>query len=136
MFLRSHSSNADVVYVSGLYCLMMLLLVLWKQVTPFGDYKQNSVYRWLRMPYTVCPLSGWTSSGIYKFISNKESNRQCVALQLTRVKTGEVIPDNTAPKSYLPLFVENYYWAFCTNSRTRRIRQAKMASKKVSSFVS
>ena len=24
-------------------------------------------------------------------------------------KKGEVVPDNTAPKSYLPLFVENYY---------------------------
>ena len=33
-----------------------------------------------------------------------------MALDLARVKKGEVIPDNMAPKSYLPLFVENYYW--------------------------
>ena len=31
------------------------------------------------------------------------------ALDLARVEKGEVISDDTAPKSYLPLFVENYY---------------------------
>ena len=26
------------------------------------------------------------------------------------MEKGEVTPDNAAPKSYFPLFVENYYW--------------------------
>ena len=33
-----------------------------------------------------------------------------MALDLARVEKGEVIPDYAAPKIYLPLFVENYYW--------------------------
>ena len=40
-----------------------------------------------------------------------ESNRPRATLDMARVEKGEVIPDNTAPKSYLQLFVENYYWA-------------------------
>ena len=44
-----------------------------------------------------------------KFISKKKSSWPRAALDLAWVEKGEVIPDNTAPKSYLPLFVENYY---------------------------
>ena len=33
-----------------------------------------------------------------------------MALDLARVEKGEEILDNTAPKSYLPLLVESYYW--------------------------
>ena len=57
-------------------------------------------------------------------------------LILTRVEKGEVIPYNAAPKSYLPLLVENYYWALSTNLRTRLLRQEKIASRKVSSLAS
>ena len=39
----------------------------------------------------------------------KKSNRPRAELDLARVEKGEVIPDNTAPKSYFPLIVENYY---------------------------
>ena len=52
-------------------------------------------------------------------------------LILARVEKAAVIPDNTVPKSYLPLFVENYYWALSTNSGTRLLRQEKKASRKV-----
>ena len=48
---------------------------------------------------------------VYKFIPNKNSNQPRAALDLARVEKGEVIPYNTAPKSYLQLFGENYYWA-------------------------
>ena len=34
---------------------------------------------------------------------------------MARVEKGEVIPNNTAPKRYLRLFVENYYRAFSIN---------------------
>ena len=33
-----------------------------------------------------------------------------MALDLARLEKEEVILDNTAPKSYLPLFVDNYCW--------------------------
>ena len=33
-----------------------------------------------------------------------------MALDSAWVEKGEVISDNKAPKNYLPLFVENYYW--------------------------
>ena len=46
-------------------------------------------------------------------------------LNLGRVKKAKVILDNTAPKSYLPLLVENYYWALSRNSGTRLLRQEK-----------
>ncbi len=39
-------------------------------------------------------------------------------------------------KNYLPLFVENYYWALSMNSETRLLRQEKIASRKVSSLAS
>ena len=44
------------------------------------------------------------------------------ALDFARVEKAEVISDNTATKSYLPLFVENYYWALITNLETRLLR--------------
>ena len=54
----------------------------------------------------------WKEKGnLLKFISNKESNHVW-HLNLTRVEKAEVITDNIAPKSYLPLFVEKYYWAW------------------------
>ena len=46
---------------------------------------------------------------VERFISKKKSNRPRAALDLVRMEKGEVIPDNTAPKGFLPLFVENYY---------------------------
>ena len=42
----------------------------------------------------------------------KKSNRPRAALDLAKVEKGEVIPDNTAPKSYLPLFVKNPQYEF------------------------
>ena len=45
-----------------------------------------------------------------KIISKRKSNRPRAALGLTRVEKGEVIIDNTVPKGYLPLFVENNFW--------------------------
>ena len=38
-------------------------------------------------------------------------NRPRSTLDLARVEKGEVTPVNKAPKSYLQLIVENYYWA-------------------------
>ena len=57
-------------------------------------------------------------------------------LILARVEKAEVIPDNTAPKTYLPLFVENFYWALSINLETRLLGQEKMASRKVLSLTS
>ena len=51
-------------------------------------------------------------------------------LNSARVEKIEVTPDNTAPKSYLPLFVENYYWALTTNLETRVLRQEKNSQQK------
>ena len=44
-----------------------------------------------------------------KLFLRKKSNRPRAALDLAIVEKGEVIPDNTAPNSYLPLFVKNYH---------------------------
>ena len=57
-------------------------------------------------------------------------------LNLARVENAEVIQDNTAPKSYFPQLIENYYWALSTNSGTRLFWQEKTASRKVSSLAS
>ena len=55
------------------------------------------------------PLSNKkTRKIIWKFISDKETNKPRVALNLSRVKNAEVIPVNIAPKCYLPLFVDDY----------------------------
>ena len=51
---------------------------------------------------------GWQI--IKNLFLRKKSNRPSSALDLAKVEKGEVIPDNAAPKSYLPLFVKNYYW--------------------------
>ena len=52
------------------------------------------------------------------------------------LEKAEVIPDNTATKSYLPLFVENYYWALSTNLGSRMLRQEKDSLQKSSSLAS
>ena len=44
-------------------------------------------------------------------------------LILAKVEKVEVIPDNTAPKSYLILHVENSYWPLSMNLGTRLLRQ-------------
>ena len=59
----------------------------------------------------------------------KKSNQPCVALDLARVEKGEVILDNMAPKSYLPLIVENYYW-----DPQYEFKDQKLASRRVSSL--
>ena len=48
----------------------------------------------------------------------------------------EVIPDNTAPKSYLPLFVENYYWDPQYEFGDRTVKAGKNNCRWVSSLVS
>ena len=57
-------------------------------------------------------------------------------LNLAIVEKAEVIPDNKAPKSNLPLFVENYYWVRSMNLGIRLLRQEKIASKMVLSLTS
>ena len=65
-----------------------------------------------------------------KNISNKESNRPRAAFDLTRMEKGEVISDNTASKSYLPLFVENYYWAPQYEFKDLTVRAGKNSERK------
>ena len=48
-----------------------------------------------------------------------------MTLELARVEKGEVILDNTAPKRYLPLFIENYYWDPQYEFRDQIVRQEK-----------
>ena len=43
-----------------------------------------------------------------------------MVLDSARVEKGEVISDNTVPKSYFPLFVENYYWALSIGDQAVR----------------
>ena len=61
--------------------------------------------------------------GIYKhsFLTKKQTDH-VGHLILAQMEKTEVIQDNTAPKSYLPLFVEHYSWAFSTNLGTRLLR--------------
>ena len=53
-----------------------------------------------------------------KIYFQEKSNRPCSALNFARVEKGEIIPDNTASKSYLP-FVKNYYGPLSTYPRTK-----------------
>ena len=68
------------------------------------------------------------------FLTRKQTDH--VRHLIWLVEKGEVILNNMAPKCYLPLFVENYYWALSTNLGTRLLRQEKTASRKVSSLAS
>ena len=49
----------------------------------------------------------------------------------------EVLPDNMVPKSYLPLFVENYYWDPQYEFRDQTVKaREKIANRRVSSLAS
>ena len=76
-------------------------------------------------------LAAWHDDDENLFLTKKQTDHMS-HLNLARVEKAEVIPDNTAPKIYLPLFIENYYWALSKNSGTRLLRQEKIASRKVS----
>ena len=58
-----------------------------------------------------------------------------MALDLARVPKREVIPDNTAPKSYLLFLSRTTTETLSTNSRTK-LRQEKLTRRKVSSLTS
>ena len=59
----------------------------------------------------MCLLIGLKYSKlVYNFfLEKKQLNLPRAALDLAWVSKVEVIPNNTAPKSYFPLFVNNYY---------------------------
>ena len=52
------------------------------------------------------------------------------------MEKGEVILDNRAPKRYLQLFVENYYWAPQYEFGDQTVKVENIASRKVSSHAS
>ena len=54
-----------------------------------------------------CEVSSKGCSNKDLFLTRKKTGHER-HLILTRVKKGEVIPDNTATKNYFPLFVDNY----------------------------
>ena len=61
---------------------------------------------WLLL-YILCP-------GYKNLFLTKKQTDHVWHLNLAWVQKGEVTPDNMAPKNYLPLSVENYYWTLCT----------------------
>ena len=65
----------------------------------------------------------------------KKSSRPCAALDQARVEKGEIIPENTAPKSYLLFLSRTTIGVLSTNSGTK-LGQEKIASRWISSIAS
>ena len=71
------------------------------------------------LPGVVVPLRVPSNKDL--FLIKKQTDLEW-HLILAQVEKVEIIPDNTAPKSYLPLLAENYYRALSTlGSRRKKI---------------
>ena len=117
------------VYVGVLFAFRFTLKPLEKAWTGifFPSYGWNSWTHWV-----LWPCLGSSSRRkkkefkpivlrLYKnLFLRKKSSWPRATLDLAWVEKGEIIPDRATPKSYLPLFVENYYWTLSTNSGTEQ----------------
>ena len=62
------------------------------------------------------------------FLTKKPTD-QVWHLILSRVEKGEVILDDSTPKSYLILLAENSHWTLSTKLGTRLLRQDEIAER-------